>query len=932
MSDEGAEPDAEGFGVHRGDALDPWRTQLDAALRADLRRLAGQLDDTLVRQVGKELRETVEAVRDLSRRADDGDEEASARLRAMLGDVAPGTAIHLARAFTTYFHLATVAEQSHRVSLSSSPETSERGWLAFTVDRLIEAETSADALREVLDRLELRPVLTAHPTEASRRSTRSKLADIGALVDERRDPRIRDRDRDRIDRRTAELIDLLWLTAELRLSPPRPRDEAETALYYIEPVLLEVLPDLLGDLRAEVGRMGVDLPLELVPIRFGTWVGGDRDGNPHVTPEVTGEVLAWMTDRGLRLVETALDSLVGELSLSIRIAGVSDALTSSLEADQRQLPQVWERLSHLYAEEPYRLKLSYCLQRVQNTRERHRIGGEHQPGIDYRDVDELIEELDLVCASLRAYGHELVGRGRVEALRRVVAAAGFQLATMDVREHSRLFHQLTSELFAVNGLVYPPDEVGRRRELDRELTGARPLSGLTTRVSEGATRVARMFTVIRESMERFGAGTVDTCIISMTRGASDVLAAAVCARESGLVDIRQGIARLSFVPLLETIHELQTADTILDELLSTPSYREIVTARGNVQEVMLGYSDSNKDGGIVTSQWSIQLAIRSLRDVAARHRVRLRLFHGRGGSVGRGGGPAHQAILSQPYGAVDGTMKLTEQGEVIADKYLLPDLARHNLELLLSATLEASLLHHESRQTPATLGRYDTAMNLASEAARKAYRALIDDPSLVEYFLASTPVQELGRLHIGSRPATRPDSGAGLGGLRAIPWVFGWTQSRQIVPGWFGVGSGLAAARAAGQGETLREMARDWWFARALISNVEMTIRKTDLTIARHYVEALVPEEHAHLLGRIEEEHARTIAELEWMTEGKGALDAHPILRRTLAVRDRYLHPLHALQVELLARTRACVEPEPETDRALLLTINGIAAGLRNTG
>ncbi len=914
------------------DDLDPWRVELDSALRADIRRLGEELGRTLVRQAGDGLLAMVEQVRDLSRRADDGDDQALTRLRGLLHEVDVPTAIQLVRAFTIYFHLATVAEQSHRISLLGSPEELERGSLALCFDRVRRAGVATAEVEEALARLELRPVVTAHPTETSRRSVLGKLADIGALVAQRRDARLRDPERDRIDRRTAELIDLLWVTDELRLAAPRPTDEAQTTLYYLEAALFEVLPELLDDLRAEVARLGVDLPPAVDPVRFGSWVGGDRDGNPHVTAQVTAEVLAWMHERGLRLVERELTGLVAELSLSSRIVGVSPELAAELDEDRRQLPEVWERLAHLNAEEPYRLKLSHCLRRVQNTRERHRLGSEHRPGLDYRDAGELVAELDRVRASVRDHAGDLVAAGRIDRTRRVIAASGFHLAVMDVRDHSRRFHTLVSELFAANGLVYPEDEAGRRRELDRELSGARPLSGLTTRVSADATGVARMFTVLRECMDRYGDGVVETCIVSMTRGASDVLAAVVGARESGLVDVRRGLARLSFVPLLETIDELQAADRIVGDLLSTPSYRAVVAARGDVQEVMLGYSDSNKDGGIVTSRWSIHLAIRSLRDVAARHGVRLRLFHGRGGSVGRGGGPAHQAVLSQPYGAVDGAVKLTEQGEVISDKYLLPDLARYNLELLLSATLEASLLHTVSRQPLDTLGRYDEAMGVASAAARAVYRALVDDPSLVDYFLAATPVRELGRLNIGSRPSSRPEAGGGLEGLRAIPWVFGWTQSRQIVPGWFGMGTGIRAAREAGHGTILREMAREWWFLRALLSNLAMTLAKTDLTIARHYVEALVPEAHRHLLGRIEAELVETREQLDWICEGRGPLAEHPILRRTLAVRDRYLHPLHALQVELLARTRAMETPDPDTDRALLLTINGIAAGLRNTG
>ncbi|MHC4451049.1 MAG: phosphoenolpyruvate carboxylase [Planctomycetota bacterium] len=911
--------------------LDTWQSEVDAKLRADIRRLGDELGRTLVRQVGEELLTSVEQVRELSRLADEGDAQAAHRLNDMLRNLDGPTAIQLARAFTTYFHLATMAEQTHRVSLASTPESSERGWLPLTVDHLLEAGVTSDELGALLEHMEVRPVVTAHPTEVSRRSVLTKLADIGALLAQRGDARLSEADRDRIDHRTAELIDLLWVTDELRLSAPRPTDEAQSALYYLEALLFDVLPQLLDDLRTELSRLGVELPIDVTPIQFGTWVGGDRDGNPFVTAEVTAEVLAWMHERGLLLVERALEDLVTELSLSTRSVDVTEELAQSIARDREILPDVWRRLSHLNAEEPYRFKVSCCLERVRNTRERHRLGAEHQDGLDYRDARDLIDELDLMRRSIREHGGPLISGGRIEAVRRVVAAANFHMAVMDVREHSRLFHTLASELFAANGIAYPTGDEERRRELDRELLGARPLSGITTRVSEDASRVASMFTAVRECMNRYGDTVVDTCIVSMTRGAADVLAAALAARESGLVDVPQGIARLSFVPLLETVDELQAADQILEDLLATPSYRSIVATRGDLQEVMLGYSDSNKDGGIATSQWSIHRAIRSLRDVAARHDVRLRIFHGRGGSVGRGGGPAHEAIMSQPFGAVDGVVKLTEQGEVIADKYLLPDLARHNLELLLSATFEASLLHATPRQRPETLECYDEVMDLASASSRSAYRTLVDDPSLVDYFLSSTPVRELGRLNIGSRPASRPDAGIGLAGLRAIPWVFGWTQSRQIVPGWYGLGSGIAAAREAGYGETLREMAREWRFLRMLLSNVAMTLAKTDLVIARHYVEALVPAEYRHLLGRIEDEMTRTSEQLEWVTEGKGPLQEHPILRRTLAVRDRYLHPLHALQVELLVRTRAG-DPDPDTERALLLTINGIAAGLRNTG
>ena len=450
-----------------------------------------------------------------------------------------------------------------------------------------------------------------------------------------------------------------------------------------------------------------------------------------------------------------------------------------------------------------------------------------------------------------------------------------------------------------------------------------------SRLDERSTQTLATFEVIARSLDTYEPHVIESYIISMTADERDVLRAALIARFAGLVDVDSSLARIGFVPLLETVAELRNAGEILDRLLSMPNYRKIVGLRGNLQEVMLGYSDSNKDAGITTSQWQIHQAQRALRDVARRHGIQLRIFHGRGGSVGRGGGPTYDALIALPWGSVDGAIKLTEQGEVISDKYAYPALARENVELLIAGALEATVMNRKARQSVAELQRWNETMEKMSDAAFTKYRSLIDHPDLPEYFYQSTPVDHLGQLFLGSRPARR-SSERGLSSLRAIPWVFGWTQSRQIVPGWFGVGSGLEAVRRAGADALLNEMHREWHFFSSFISNVEMTIAKTDLEMAKRYVERLVDPALHHFFDEIADEYERTKRELLLLLGTDRLLAGQATLAKTLKVRDSYLAPIHLLQIDLLAQMREA--PSEQISRALSLTINGIAAGLRNTG
>ncbi|MEN8115092.1 MAG: phosphoenolpyruvate carboxylase, partial [Actinomycetota bacterium] len=862
--------------------------QLDALLRADIRMLGDLLGETLVRQHGPELLDLVEEVRRLTKLTrkspDTGTAVAAAgELERLLDGLDLDQTIQLVRAFSTFFSLANVAEQEHRYDQASDGVD-----LGTTVDMVLDADVPRDVLEDVVRRLDVRPVFTAHPTEAVRRSVQDKTREIAFLLRRRRDRTASETDKRRAERRVAELIEAIWQTDELRVDRPTPRDEARAVIHVFDTLFTSAIPQVYDELEHQLDRLGIELEPGSAPLRFGTWVGGDRDGNPNVTSDVTMKVLATQHRHALDRLIAQIEALAAELSASEHIVDVDAGLTESLLVDAERFPDVHQRFVELSKGEPYRQKLAFIHQRLRNTREALTTGTPAELGHIYRDEAELIGDLLVIRQSLEANRGLLSAAGAVSRAINTASTFGFGLAVMDVREHASKHHLTLTDLYGRIDVVYPDGDEARVDLLTNELRSRRPISSSTTQLEGEAARSLDTMRAIDEAQDRFGEAVIESYIISETRGPADVLAAMVIAREAGLVNVHAGIARIGFVPLFETTEEVRAAGRLLDSLLSIPEYRDHVRLRGDVQEVMLGYSDSNKHAGIATSQWELYRASRDLRDTAASHGVALRLFHGRGGTVGRGGGPTGDAILAQPWGTVDAQIKITEQGEVISDKYALPAIARRNLEVTLAAALRASLLHRTSRRPSEVLDRWDRIMTCVSDAAYAAYRSLIDSDDLVPYYLATTPVDELAGMNIGSRPARRPGSGQlTLDGLRAIPWVFGWTQSRQIVPGWYGVGTGLEAAVAEHGLDAMVDLYAQWPFFNTFVSNVEMTLAKTDLTIAQRYA-ALALDEYRGVFDTISEEHRRTVDAITAIT-GSGLVEHDPSLRMTLQVRDRYL-------------------------------------------
>ena len=885
----------------------------------DVRELSTLLGEVLAEQASGEALETVERVRRGAIDYRRGDADSRAALRSELADLDPGTGEVVARAFTTYFELTNLAEERERVR--AVREGQQGGTLADSVaaavERLAAAGADPDTVERVLGDVLIEPTFTAHPTEARRKTVKAKLRSVAGHIETLDERRLTDREKGRLERDLEAEVTSLWQTPQIRERRPEVTDEALNVQWYLENTLFDVVGDVYDGLEAALSEHypGLEAPKLF---EFRSWAGSDRDGNPYVTPAVTAATLERQRSSVLEQYHGELKRLSGVLSQDDRDLETGEDFRERLAADADRLPDVADRVEERYPNEPYRQKLKLMRERLE------RVGGVRAGG--YEDADELLADVEAIARSLRANGASVVADSRVDPLARQVDTFGFNLASLDLRDHRANHTEAVAAVFESVGVDYAGmDDAERVEALTDAVLQSEPVVDLgDADAFEGTTaRVLRRFDALADWQREYGADAIDTYCISMTEEPSHVLEVLFLADQAGVVDL-PGHCGLDVVPLLETESALSGARRIMGTLFENDAYAAALEARDGVQEVMLGYSDSNKENGFLAANWSLYRNQKRLADITDEHGVELRLFHGRGGSISRGGGSMNEALLALPTETVTGQVKFTEQGEAIAEKYANPKIAERNLEQMLNAQIRARYraLTDGNDEIPESA---EASMETAADAAREAYRGLLDTEGFVGYFEEATPIRVIEELNLGSRPASRSDERT-VEDLRAIPWVFSWTQARCILPGWFGLGTGLEAyLDSGGDVESLRRLYEEWPFFRTTLDNAALSLARTDLEIAAEY--AALADDREAFFPRIEAEYDRCVELVEAIT-GRERLPPREWMSENLRRRNPYVDPLNLLQVRLLDRD----ERTDLEERTLRLTVKGVAAGMKSTG
>ncbi|MFS0299717.1 phosphoenolpyruvate carboxylase [Corynebacterium striatum] len=884
-------------------------------VREDIRLLGRVLGRVLAQQEGEDVFELVESTRKMAFNVAHGDAKPE-DLVAVFRDLDINKANLVARAFSYFALLANLAEDLADEAVEA-PVSLRKTFAKLKEEGVAPADAAA-----VIRDAQVAPVLTAHPTETRRRTvfdTQTRIKQL--LIDAHRGG-----DMDAIEREMYLRMTLLWQTALIRIARPTLEDEVDVGLRYYKLSLLEQVPALNRAIRHSMREtFGLQLP-DAPVVRPGSWIGGDHDGNPYVNERTLTYATRKAAKTILRYYESELDELERELSLSDRYSSCSTELLSLAEIANND----WESR----VDEPYRRAICGIRNRVRANL--HALGEKKAPKGDftpYASPEELQRDLDVIDRSLRQFNDDIIADDRLARIRSAVTTFGFHLYSLDMRQNSKSFEQVLTEVFAAASLCDDYAALSEAEKVEllvRELQTARPLlfPGADQDFSEVTAKELGIFRAASQAVRKFGPQSVSHCIISMTGSVSDILEPMVLLKEVGLSEV-------DVVPLFETIDDLKAGARILEQLWAVPFYREHLRARGDIQEVMLGYSDSNKDGGYLQANWALYDAELSLVELCTQHGIELRLAHGRGGAVGRGGGPTYDAILAQPKGAVSGSVRITEQGEVISAKYGAPETARRHLEAFVSGALEASLL--DTEPIADTERAYAIMRELAALSGER-YDDLIGDPGFIEYFTQSTPLHEIGDLNLGSRPAARNQTTA-ISDLRAIPWVLSWSQSRTNIPGWFGVGSAVTqwveqapASEQAARWEELRELYRTWPFFRSVLSNMAQVMAKAELSLARLYADLVDDKAVAdRIYGLIADEFALTREVYLHITGNADLTAENQRQARSLKRRYPYLLPLNAVQLELLRRYRAG-DDQFLVSKTIQVTMNGLVTALRNAG
>ncbi len=930
----------------------PYNQPRDSILRNRVRLLGTLLGQVIREQAGERVYAAVETLRKGYVNLHQQDNPSKrAKLRKLIEQHDPETLSHIIRGFSIYFSLVNVAEESfaheqRRRRLLSSDDL-WTGSFESALRQFQEEGLSTEQLQTLFDQLQFIPVMTAHPTEARRRTTMESLRRVFVTSEQLDDPRLSREEKEDVARQLLMQIRVLWCTDEVRAHKPSVEDEVRQGIYYFQRSLFQAVPRVYRNLERRLRRYcpdGKGNTAIKVPafIRFGSWIGGDRDGNPYVLPETTAHAVRTYSRTALLEYIDRLDRLSGEITHSIDLVQPSAALLQSLKVDEGFCQSIFEERPNKFSREPYRRKLTAMRHRIELNLTRLDAGaaGENisKWAVGYGDAKAFLSDLCLIRTSLESHGDNLMARAGLLDLIRLVETFGFHLLCLDVRQESTRHTQAVADILSQQGINYDAlDEDARIQMLAQQLEGAAQHALDGNRLSDETRQTLEVFAVMAQMRAEVSEESFGTYVISMTHEASHVLEVMYLARLRGLVDPNKGLCNIRVSPLFETIDDLSRLEPVLNTLLDVPVYQTLLQASGNLQEVMLGYSDSSKDGGILSSSWHLYEAQQKVVALTEKRGIQCRLFHGRGGTVGRGGGPTYEAILAQPPRTVTGQIKFTEQGEMLYYRYANEETAVYELTMGCTGLMRASrgLVCATPKDHPQDL----KAMKALSQMGEESYRALTDHtPGFLDYFYEATPVTEIGLLNIGSRPSHRKQGNRSKSSIRAIPWVFGWAQSRHTLPAWYGIGTALRTWRSQDPKHMaeLQRMYRDWPYFRALLSNTQMALFKADMKIAEEYSQMAKNQEQARsIFQRIREEFEHTGNQILEITGAQHLMEDNPSLALSLMRRNPYLDPLNHIQVIL--HQRVTDERQPDDERLpwmppLLRSINAISQGMRNTG